>query len=126
MDRAGRAVADAIVGLIGPEKLLVLCGCGNNGGDGYVVARELAALGWPVTVARLAPPKSAEAVAAAARYPGPVCTLDDAEPAPILVDALFGTGLERPLDAKLSRRLGELMAAASTRVAIDQIGRAHV
>src|SRR3546814_13536878 len=119
MDRAGRAVADAIVGLIGPEKLLVLCGCGNNGGDGYVVARELAALGWPVTVARLAPPKSAEAVAAAARYPGPVCTLDDAAPAPILVDALFGTGLERPLDAKLSRPLGELKIGRAT-------GRARV
>src|SRR3546814_19284518 len=71
MDRAGRAVADAIVGLIGPEKLLVLCGCGNNGGDGYVVAREQAATGWPVTVARLAPPQSAEAVAAASSYPGP-------------------------------------------------------
>ncbi len=119
MDRAGRAVARAIVEFVGPDDVLILCGPGNNGGDGYVIARELAAKNWPITVAQSAPPNSAEAISAAARYEGTVCNLADAKPARIVVDALFGTGLRRPLDTKLAKRLETLMAAASTSIAVD-------
>ena len=69
MENAGRAVARAIRARMRPCRTLVLCGPGNNGGDGYVAARHLAAAGWPVRVAALAPPRG-EAAEAAARWRG--------------------------------------------------------
>jgi hydroxyethylthiazole kinase-like uncharacterized protein yjeF len=119
MERAGRAAADAIWRFAGPLPALVLCGPGNNGGDGYVIARELAARGVPVRVAALAEPKTQAASAARASRDGPVATLAEVEPAALLIDSLFGTGLTRPLDAEVSERLGALASQASVRVAID-------
>ena len=119
MERAGTAAAEAIWRFAGPLPALVLCGPGNNGGDGYVIARRLAERGTEVRVAALADPKSAEAKAARAAWQGPVESLADAAPAPLLVDALFGTGLARPLDEALSRRLCGLAAGAGVRVAVD-------
>jgi NAD(P)H-hydrate repair Nnr-like enzyme with NAD(P)H-hydrate epimerase domain len=98
MERAGKAAAEAIWRYAGPLPALVLCGPGNNGGDGRVIARELAARGVAVRVATLA-------------------DLAAAEPAPLLIDALFGTGLSRPLEQ--ARNLLDLAAAAAVRVAID-------
>ncbi|MEA3064916.1 MAG: ADP-dependent NAD(P)H-hydrate dehydratase / NAD(P)H-hydrate epimerase [Sphingomonadales bacterium] len=119
MERAGAAAAEAIRRFAGPLPALVLCGPGNNGGDGYVVARRLAQRGAQVRVAALCDPKSADAQAARAAWYGPVETLAEAPPAPLLVDALFGTGLARPLDESLSARLGTLAEAARIRVALD-------
>ncbi|HEX8623961.1 MAG TPA: NAD(P)H-hydrate dehydratase [Allosphingosinicella sp.] len=119
MERAGAAAAEAIWRFAGPLPTLVLCGPGNNGGDGYVIARLLAERGADVRVAVLAEPGSAEARAARARWPGPVEALARAEPAPLLVDALFGTGLTRALLRPLSSRLAALARAARVRVAID-------
>jgi hydroxyethylthiazole kinase-like uncharacterized protein yjeF len=82
----------------GPLPALVLCGPGNNGGDGHVIARELAARGVAVRVATLR-------------------DLAAAEPAPLLIDALFGTGLSRPLEQ--APALLDLAAAAMVRVAVD-------
>lgn len=118
MRRAGHAATEAIAAFDGPLETLVLCGPGNNGGDGYVIAAALAAQGWTVRVAALAPPATDTARAAAARWAGTVETLDTA-PAPILVDALFGIGLTRPLDAALSETLHRLGEAARVRVAVD-------
>ena len=100
MERAGTAIAQAVRRLAGVNEVLILCGPGNNGGDGYVAARVLAAMGLKVRVAALSEPKTAAAKSARAGWPGPVEALAGAKPAPILVDALFGTGLTRSLDAE--------------------------
>ncbi|HYE29146.1 MAG TPA: NAD(P)H-hydrate dehydratase [Allosphingosinicella sp.] len=119
MERAGTAAAEAIWRFAGPMPALVLCGPGNNGGDGYVIARRLAERGVGVRVAALAEPRTADAQAARAAWDGSVETLAEAVPAPLLVDALFGTGLARPLDEAVSRCLGALAAAARARIAVD-------
>jgi len=117
MERAGKAAAEAVWRYAGPLPTLVLCGPGNNGGDGYVIARELRARGVEVRIAALDEPKSDAARAARASWDGPVETFAEARPAPLLIDALFGTGLARPLDDLVSRRLCEL--PAEVRVAVD-------
>ncbi len=99
MERAGTAIAEAVRRLAGANDVLILCGPGNNGGDGYVAARVLAEMGVAVRVAALSEPKTDAAKSARAGWLGSVETLTEAKPAPILVDALFGTGLTRSLDA---------------------------
>lgn len=117
MERAGRSAGEAIWRYAGPLPALVLCGPGNNGGDGYVIARAFRARGMMVRVAALAEPKSEAARKARAAWDGPVEALAGAKPAPLLIDALFGTGLARPLDDAVSRRLCDL--PAEVRVAVD-------
>jgi len=119
MERAGAAAAEAVWRYAGPLPALVLCGPGNNGGDGYVVARALRARGMPVRLAAPAEPKSGAARAARESWNGAVEPLAQADPAPLLIDALFGTGLARPLDEAVARRLLALAAEASIRVAVD-------
>ena len=119
MERAGKAAAEAIWRHAGPLATLVLCGPGNNGGDGYVIARELEARGVKVRVAALAEPKSDAARQARATWTAPVEALGEAAPAPLLVDALFGTGLGRPLYREVAERLGALAEGARIRVAVD-------
>ncbi len=119
MDRAGRAAAEAIWRYVGPVPALILCGPGNNGGDGYVIARALRDRGVAVRVAALGEPATAAAASARGGWEGEVVPFDDAEPAPLLVDALFGTGLTRALDETVRDRLAELASAARLRVAID-------
>ncbi len=118
MDRAGTGIAHAVRRLAGANAILILCGPGNNGGDGYVAARVLADLGATVRVAALSEPRTDAAKAALAGWGGPVDTLADARPAPVLVDALFGTGLTRPLDAAAAQ-LRALADAAGLSIAID-------
>jgi hydroxyethylthiazole kinase-like uncharacterized protein yjeF len=119
MERAGAGAAEAIWRFAGPVPALILCGPGNNGGDGYVVARHLRERGVQVQVAALAEPRSQAAKAARDGWGGPVVALADAVPMPLLVDALFGTGLTRGLDGEVVQRLAGLAAEARTRVAID-------
>ncbi|SFP37922.1 NAD(P)H-hydrate dehydratase [Sphingomonas rubra] len=119
MDRAGRAVAQAVARLAGPSPVLILCGPGNNGGDGYVAAAALAAAGHAVRLAAVAPPTTDLARAAAARWTGRVETLANAQPAPVLVDALFGTGLSRLLGHAITAPWHRLAAAAQLHVAVD-------
>ncbi|HVF36582.1 MAG TPA: NAD(P)H-hydrate dehydratase [Sphingomicrobium sp.] len=119
MERAGKALAEAARLYIGPRPSLILCGPGNNGGDGYVAARHLSALGYEVRVAALADPASEAAKWARGQWNGPVEPFADAEPAPILIDCLFGTGLDRGLDVEVSERLSHLVDQAIVAVACD-------
>lgn len=103
MDRAGRAVARAAVamGMAYGKKAVVLAGPGNNGGDGYVVARLLKERGVGVRVQALAPPRRAAAQRARQRaIEAGVNTGDLSEPEPVdlVIDALFGGGF-RPHSA---------------------------
>ena len=120
MERAGAALAEAAVRYAGPLPALVLCGPGNNGGDGYVAAQFLAQRGIAVRVAALADPKSDSAKAARSQFEGKIEQLTpQTEPAPLVIDALFGTGLKRPLDSFASDQLSRLADAASVRIACD-------
>jgi hydroxyethylthiazole kinase-like uncharacterized protein yjeF len=119
MERAGLAAAEAILRFAGPVPALVLCGPGNNGGDGYVIARALRERGAEVRVAALAPPGSPAASTARDGWGGEVASLDEAQAAPLLVDALFGTGLSRGLGEAVAASLAALASEARLRVAID-------
>jgi hydroxyethylthiazole kinase-like uncharacterized protein yjeF len=119
MERAGIAAAEAIARFAGSQPTLILCGPGNNGGDGYVIARSLAEQGFDVRVAALGEPKSPAARQARERWTGAVEPLDCTSAAPLLVDALFGTGLTRGLDESTSGALLGLAAEARVRVAVD-------
>jgi hydroxyethylthiazole kinase-like uncharacterized protein yjeF len=120
MERAGQALAEAAYRFAGPLPALIVCGPGNNGGDGYVAARQLAALGVDVRVAALSEPKSAAAKWARKQWQGKVENLSaKTKPAPLMIDALFGTGLKRGLDAKVAHQLARLREAATVAVACD-------
>ena len=102
MENAGRAVADAVVRRWRPRPVSVLCGPGNNGGDGFVAARLLADAGWPVRLGLMGTRDrlKGDAAAVAAQWPHPVEPLDLAllDGEPLVIDALFGAGLKRPLE----------------------------
>jgi hydroxyethylthiazole kinase-like uncharacterized protein yjeF len=117
MEAAGRAVARAVMRRFRPRPVLVLAGPGNNGGDGYVVARLLDQAGWGVRLAALAPPAGDDAAATAARWRGPMVAFSAAEAARagLVVDAVFGAGLARPVTGLVA----EVLAAAREVVAVD-------
>ena len=123
MERAATAAATVIQQFAPPQPVVVLCGPGNNGGDGYGVAVALAQAGWPVTVAAAAPPRSEPAATMARRWLGPLQTLADVGSAPLVVDALFGTGLARNLDpisqAALDRMRGATVLALDIPSGLD-------
>ena len=119
MQRAGRAVARAVEARFPPQPVRVLCGPGDNGGDGYVAAAELARKGWPVVIEALAPPVSPAARAARAAWTGTVAAWGDGGGEGLLIDALFGAGLNRPLDSGIPRRLEALKTAGARTVAVD-------
>ncbi|WP_085809470.1 NAD(P)H-hydrate dehydratase [Sphingomonas sp. TZW2008] len=118
MTRAGQAAAEQVRRLAAGAEVLVLCGPGNNGGDGYVIATTLRQAGLPVRVATSDQPRSETAIAARSGWVGPIETLA-AEPAPVVVDALFGIGLTRPLDDAIAAPLARLLRGARLSIAID-------
>jgi len=123
MDAAGRAVAQHVARLWPRQPVLALCGPGNNGGDGFVAARYLAEAGWPVRVALLGAVGDLPADAAhhARLWRGPV------EPiAPgliprdgIVIDALFGAGLSRPVGGAAFDTIRALAASRAHVCAVD-------
>src|SRR5476651_23152 len=101
MEHAGRAVADEICRRWTPRPCAILCGPGNNGGDGYVAARHLQVRGWDVWVEALADIGSLKGDAAemARRWTGKTIAIaTSTRLAQLFIDALFGAGLSRPLE----------------------------
>jgi len=123
MENAGQPVADEIMGRWTPRPMIVLCGPGSNGGDGFVAARRLAEAGWPVRIALLGSRDKLFGAAAhqAGLWRGSVepltpSALDGAE---LLVDAVFGAGLSRALDGAARETLAAAAARNLTIVAVD-------
>jgi len=121
MENAGRGVADAIVARVKPCAVTVLCGPGNNGGDGFVVARLLDEEGFTVRVAHNADHFSdrsgGDAGEMSARWKGArmALTPEALDGARLVVDGLFGAGLSRPLEgayAQIVRVLADLPVVA--------------
>lgn len=125
MERAGAAVAAAILASW-PEigRAVVLCGPGNNGGDGYVIARLLQGQGWQVAVHALADPVTPDAVEMRRRWGGvaaPLTALDwpDLAARPVVVDAMFGTGLGRDIAPGVWGALAMAQQTGCPVVAVD-------
>lgn len=119
MQRAGRGAAEWVWRLSGGRSVTVLCGPGNNGGDGYVIAEAIRARGGPVHVVAAHEPKTAAARTARQLYQGTVLAGDADPHGDVLVDCLFGTGLTRPLDGADLALLNRLAASHARRVAVD-------
>lgn len=129
MERAGMGVIEAILDRwpelgAGPQRAVVLCGPGNNGGDGYVIARGLRERGWDVAVYALAPAVTPDAVEMAARWDGPVAgfealTWEAMRAAAVVVDAVFGTGLGRDVAGGVWGALVMAQEAGARLVAVD-------
>ena len=123
MESAGRAVADAVSRRFAPRPLAVLCGPGNNGGDGFVAARILAERVWAVRLALLGDVAGlrGDAAAAAARWLGPVepLTVAALDGAGLAIDAIFGAGLARPVDGEARAVIEALDRGGAPVVAVD-------
>lgn len=123
MEAAGVAIARAIQRRFARQRVAVLCGPGNNGGDGFVVARLLAQSGWDVRLALFGPRTALKGDAAlhAERWTGPVAELSPAvlDGASLVVDALFGAGLTRKLDGAALAVVQEINRRALDCVGVD-------
>ncbi len=123
MQNAGEAVAREIQRRYTPRPVSVLCGPGNNGGDGFVTATALAQSGWPVRVALLGDVESLrnDALLFARRWRGAIEPLSPSvvENAELLIDALFGSGLNRALDSRVRDVLGYATRRALPIIAVD-------
>jgi ADP-dependent NAD(P)H-hydrate dehydratase / NAD(P)H-hydrate epimerase len=123
MEAAGAAVVREIAARWRTCPVTILCGPGNNGGDGFVVARLLDELGWPVRVGLLGGRDALRGDAAimAGRWTGRVAPLSSGllDGAGLVVDALFGAGLTRPLDGAVRDLVEELGARGIPTVAVD-------
>ena len=126
MEAAGAAVAREICRSWSPRRTLIACGPGNNGGDGYVVARHLFERGWPVRVVSTVPLATlrGDAAWAASTWTsigGHVEALQPDVPVDIelIVDALFGAGLSRGIDGTISEFIAAVRRSQAPVVAVD-------
>ncbi len=124
MERAGQAVADAARRLVPPgSRVAVLCGPGNNGGDGFVAARLLKRASYDVRLFLLGERSALKGDAAemARRFDGPARPLDpfQLESLHLVIDALFGAGLSRPIDGIAAEVIAAVSSSGTPVLAID-------
>ncbi len=120
MNAAGLAVARHIMHRYSRQKTLILCGPGNNGGDGFVIARLLQEAGWDVSLTLLGS-VSGDAALMADRWDGAILPFADdiADGYRLVVDALFGTGLSRPVGGAVAGLFDRLNSSDINVVAVD-------
>jgi hydroxyethylthiazole kinase-like uncharacterized protein yjeF len=124
MESAGRAVADTVERLKPTRgRVVVVAGPGNNGGDGFVAARLLTERGYNVDallVGELAQLKG-DAALAAKKWTGPVVAAQAGKlaGADVMIDALFGAGLDRPVEGLARAMIETMNAQSSPVVAVD-------
>jgi NAD(P)H-hydrate epimerase len=124
MQNAGENAAHEVLLRLAPARVLVLAGPGNNGGDGLVCAAALRMAGIHVDCVLLKPRGDDDAVFAAAKHAGVPMHAPDALPellpqANVVVDALLGTGVSRPIEGALREMLLAVKASSSAVVALD-------
>ena len=119
MQRAGRGAADWVWRMAAGRSVTVLCGPGNNGGDGYVIAQVLDERGGQVTVVAAADPQTDAARNARDLFQGQVLGPSANPQGEVLVDCLFGTGLTRPLSDEMFALLERLATSHRQRIAVD-------
>jgi len=123
MDNAGRAVAEAAMRRWAPRPVAVLCGPGNNGGDGFAAARHLAAAGWTVWLGLLGARDrlTGDAKEHAARWAGAVEALSPKllDGAGLAIDAIFGAGLARPVEDAARATIEALAQSSVPSLAVD-------
>lgn len=118
MERAGHGAAQWVARMAAGRSVAVLCGPGNNGGDGYVIAAYLLARGHDVTVVAPVEPKTETAARARAGFEGRIVS-GDLPPSPVVVDCLFGYGLDRAVEGPFADLLESLRSSDRFKVAID-------
>ncbi len=124
MEAAGRAVAAAMIERYDPQPVAVLCGPGNNGGDGFVAARHLHEAGWPVRIGLLGERSALRGDAAWAAglwAGGPVEPLSPSllQGCLLAIDALFGAGLSRPIEGPAAEVIRHLDRGSALVVSVD-------
>lgn len=124
MQRAGAAVAEAAIREFPADaRIIIVCGPGNNGGDGFVAARILAARGFHVRLGLLGQPSDlkGDALEAADDWSGDVLQAADLPlgDCDLIIDALFGTGLTRDLADEAARLVDTINASGKRVVAVD-------
>ncbi|MCB1008304.1 MAG: NAD(P)H-hydrate dehydratase [Acidobacteria bacterium] len=131
MENAALAVVESLVsGFPEVSRVAIVCGPGNNGGDGFAVARHLATRGYEVELGldRFGRDPSTDCAAQIeicrrigleVRDLGAEESIDRFADAPLLVDALFGTGLTRPLEGEVAARVAALGRGRAPRLAVD-------
>jgi hydroxyethylthiazole kinase-like uncharacterized protein yjeF len=119
MDVAGRGAAEWVWRVAAHRPVTVLCGPGNNGGDGYVIAEALRERGGDVVVIAAGEPKTEAARNARSSFQGQVLGPEARPPGEVLVDCLFGSGLTRPLTDEHFTLLSYLAKSHKHRIAID-------
>ncbi|WGF88982.1 NAD(P)H-hydrate dehydratase [Marinivivus vitaminiproducens] len=129
MENAGAAVAAAIRARFSQRPVAILCGPGNNGGDGFVIARHLSEAGWPVRIGLLGDRAAlkGDAARAAGLWQDVTAPLspDLLEGSALVVDALFGAGLAKPVDGRAREVLEAVQAAHVPVVAVDVPSGVH-
>jgi hydroxyethylthiazole kinase-like uncharacterized protein yjeF len=118
MQRAGQGAAQWVMRVAAGRPVTVLCGPGNNGGDGYVIADVLYRRGYTVHVIAPVEPKTATARTARQTFQGDVMT-DGNLHGPVVVDALFGYGLTRQVEHEFASLLEKMVASHCYKIAID-------
>ena len=119
MQRAGRGAAEWVWRIAGGHSVTVLCGPGNNGGDGYVIAERLRERGLKVTLVAAIEAKTDAARNARSLYRGELRENAEGLRGGVLVDCLFGSGLTRGLSGELAETLAKLAQSHNYRIAID-------